>query len=821
MGVTSGRGGRGGGRHGNDGGRDSGYRGVRGDGAPGHRAGRQQASGYGDEFDHAGGQPVYGSGSAYGDRAAAYGERAGAYHDGRPVYGHGLDYADGGYGDGHGNGDQFAGERQATAFTGGGSGRRTSGRRARPGRRRGAFEWLRDYPAPVLSVVAIVACAALVAAGIGVNRMLTAAPAADASVNANCTLIVPANPLTAQGLATPYQLTATNPADGPCDEANGGQTAFVQGAVIDPATGQISVYDPLVVNAGTQPAVAPVLPTLPANAVVALWFGYNGDTLTLAGADENLGTTTATASAPADAATPTDSASPTDTGGTATSTATATPTATDTGAAAATATVSDTTGATQSGAALAAQDNQGNQGTQGEGNGAARASLQSVGSAPMPPSSYSSSGLLNASVTSVVSAASGNRRHQSPAPTASASGSTAPTASASASGTAVQTSTATPTATAPTATATATPTASATANPANGPAAAPVADAILQQAGCVAGQDFGGQFSSFTQVGACNAAAFFTAANAAISAGKLTVPSPGTAKDGLACMTTRSFALIDQDQSDNVTSEYLSSNGQIAQDNAANRSSLGGADVLFNGSDNGLLDLFVDPALGCSPWQVPNLADAGAPTTALPLDELQAAVWAGRNGSGPAALVPLNDPMTLDDNGNTSTDKTNTYRSLADMSPLPAGQSPATYCADMESIQGRRLQQDVNLFMNGPSPDPGAASNLFMFLAMRLQQSYANLNCGSFGIRNVVSTTADGNGVVVAACFLYRAAPRTAGPGNPTAGHRHCPATTGGQASASTPAQGGTGTGQPSSSPSPTGMSRSGVKRYYRHHHHG
>ncbi len=346
----------------------------------------------------------------------------------------------------------------------------------------------------------------------------------------------------------------------------------------------------------------------------------------------------------------------------------------------------------------------------------------------------------------------------------------------------------------------------------------------------MAGEDFGGQFSSFTQVGACNAPAFFTAVNAAISAGKLTVPSPGRAKDGLACMTTRSFGVIDQDQSDNVTTEYLSTgNGQTAQDNAANRASLGGASTMFNGSDNGLLDLFVDPALGCSPWQVPNLGDAGAPAPALPLDEIQAAVWAGRNGSGPAALVPLNDPMTLDDNGNTSTDKTNTYRSLVDMPQLPAGQSPATYCRDMETIQSRRLQQDVNLFMNGPSPDPGAASNLFMFLSMRLQQSYGNLNCGSFRMPNLVSTTADGNGVVVAACFLNRVAPRTAGPGNPMRGTRRCPATTGGgqasaSASASAPAQGGAagaGTAQPSASPSPSGMAPSAARHYYRHHHHG
>ena len=187
----------------------------------------------------------------------------------------------------------------ATAFLDGARG----DRRARAGRRRGGVGgWLSGYSAPVISVLAIVVCAAVVAAGLGVNQMLTARSAADATANPNCTLIVPANPLTAQGLATPYQLTATDPAAGPCDESNNNQTAFVQGAVLNAGTGQISIYDPLVVNAGTQPAVAPVVPTLPAGAVVAVWFGYNGNTLTLAGADQNLTTGTSAAATPTQAA---------------------------------------------------------------------------------------------------------------------------------------------------------------------------------------------------------------------------------------------------------------------------------------------------------------------------------------------------------------------------------------------------------------------------------------------------------------------------------------------------------------------------------------
>ena len=65
------------------------------------------------------------------------------------------------------------------------------------------------------------------------------------------------------------------------------------------------------------------------------------------------------------------------------------------------------------------------------------------------------------------------------------------------------------------------------------------------------------------------------------------------------------------------------------------------------------------------------------------------------------ALVPLNDSMTLDNDGNFNTDKTDAYRSSVDMAPLPAGESPGEYCSDLEQIQGSRLQEDVNLLIKG------------------------------------------------------------------------------------------------------------------------
>jgi hypothetical protein len=106
-------------------------------------------------------------------------------------------------------------------------------------------------------------------------------PAPPATPNPNCTLIVPKDALSAAGLATPYELTATDPGQGGCSESNTAQSAFVQAAIFDPATGSISIYNPLVIDKGSFPLVPPVVPTLPAGAIVATWFGYNGGDLTL------------------------------------------------------------------------------------------------------------------------------------------------------------------------------------------------------------------------------------------------------------------------------------------------------------------------------------------------------------------------------------------------------------------------------------------------------------------------------------------------------------------------------------------------------------
>ncbi|WP_316742172.1 hypothetical protein [Streptomyces sp. MK7] len=113
------------------------------------------------------------------------------------------------------------------------------------------------------------------------HRAAPARPGAAArKPDPNCTLLVPDNPLTARGLATPYRLVATDPAQGPCHEANPDQSAFVEAAILTP-NGKLTLYNPLVIDKGTRPAAPPARPSVPRGSTVGIWFGFNSAELTL------------------------------------------------------------------------------------------------------------------------------------------------------------------------------------------------------------------------------------------------------------------------------------------------------------------------------------------------------------------------------------------------------------------------------------------------------------------------------------------------------------------------------------------------------------
>ena len=282
----------------------------------------------------------------------------------------------------------------------------------------------------------------------------------------------------------------------------------------------------------------------------------------------------------------------------------------------------------------------------------------------------------------------------------------------------------------------------------------------LARAKCVDG--LGG--SLFGQVSYCNSVPFYAAADRDIASGKLRVPKAGRSPStGQPCPTTRSFQLVDQDPSDNVTTEYLlTADGRTAQDNAANKTRLENQNTITisNGSDNALLDNFILPALGCAAFTAPDLSDAGRPGTSQTLDELSAAA----SQRAPTALVPENDPMTMV-NGSLSVPKTNLYR-LGVGQPLVIGgpdepfddsraggqqaDTPANFCANMLNTQTAFIAADQARFSASPSPVPATGNNLFTFLAARLSASFTNLGCAAFGLKNTVSLTQDAQGAAIA-----------------------------------------------------------------------
>jgi hypothetical protein len=373
---------------------------------------------------------------------------------------------------------------------------------------------------------------------------------------------VPANPLSAKGLSTPYQLTGADgqsPEDSGCTMANAGALgAFVQATILNLSTGALENYEPLVITKGTTPAAPPVVPTLPANSIVTIDFGFNGTDLTQVGATRRA----------------------------------------------------------------------------------------------------------------------------------------------------------------------------------------------LRRGSCLDGLNG----SVFGQVSFCNGTAFFQAAQQLEAQGKLVVPSAGTSPvTGKPCPTTRDFTIVDQDPSDNVTSRYLlTDSGQTAQNNPQNTSALPGATVISNGSDNALLDSFVDPAIGCKPFEAPDLSAGGAPGSSQALDELSAA----KNQGAPIALVPENDEMVMI-GSNFSAAKTDLYRSNVGQTRVNAttnaSSSPAKFCQNMINVQTVFLKDSEATLTPQPTPVADVGNNLFTFMANRLNMSFDNLSCSTYGLTDPVTVTTDDNGAATGA----------------------------------------------------------------------
>jgi hypothetical protein len=283
----------------------------------------------------------------------------------------------------------------------------------------------------------------------------------------------------------------------------------------------------------------------------------------------------------------------------------------------------------------------------------------------------------------------------------------------------------------------------------------------LAQGNCVNGQ--GG--TVFGQVSFCNGINFFNTAHQMEAEGRLRVPSEGTSNKivasggalgtGQDCPVTQNFDMVDQDPSDNVTTQYLlnPATGQTAQATTSNVGNIAGSTLLLNGSDNTLLDTFMDPVLGCTPFQAPDLANNDQPTSSQALDEL----LSEKNPPRLDALVPENDEMVLDGNRNADAAKTNLYRMELGQATVSNAtnqtSSPQNFCQNMINLQTPFLQVNQTLLATGQSPVTAMGDNLLTFLANRLSMSFTNLGCQNFGLNNPVTVTLNGTGAAVAATF--------------------------------------------------------------------
>jgi hypothetical protein len=282
----------------------------------------------------------------------------------------------------------------------------------------------------------------------------------------------------------------------------------------------------------------------------------------------------------------------------------------------------------------------------------------------------------------------------------------------------------------------------------------------LAAANCVNGQ----AGSVFGQVSFCNGINFFSAVEKDERAGLLKVPSLGTSDKiipsggdlgtGRLCPVTRNFEVVDPGKSGNVTTEYLLNplTGQTAQDTTSNAGNIAGAELLFSQSEATVLDRFLDPVFGCTPFQAPDLANNDVPTGSWAMDE----IFSGAYQPKIAALVPENDQIVRSGD-ELDAAKTDLYREELGQAPI-SGQNneasdPEMYCQNIVDIQTPFLAANARLLGTGQSPVTAVGNNLLTFMANELNASFATLGCQHFGLTNPVTLTRNGAGVAVAATF--------------------------------------------------------------------
>ena len=242
---------------------------------------------------------------------------------------------------------------------------------------------------------------------------------------------------------------------------------------------------------------------------------------------------------------------------------------------------------------------------------------------------------------------------------------------------------------------------------------------------CINGLPNGTVFGQFAY---CNGVNFFKIVNTNINTGLLTIPPILNSRLGDICPTTRSFSIVDQDQSDNVLTSYIITQDlKVAQDTPTNTNNLQVLKIISNGSDNRLLNDFINPAIGCKSFTACNLVDNNIKQSSLALNEIQANLIPLIDTT---ALVPSFDPMVLN-YGIPSIEKINLYRNGVNQPNIIVidNNDNINYCNQMANLTPSFFINHQNELLNMISPITDIANNLINFMAFRFQQSWKILNC--------------------------------------------------------------------------------------------
>lgn len=254
----------------------------------------------------------------------------------------------------------------------------------------------------------------------------------------------------------------------------------------------------------------------------------------------------------------------------------------------------------------------------------------------------------------------------------------------------------------------------------------------------------------FEDLSFCNAKELFEAASGIVQ------ETLGTANDGQPCLTVRDWSIVDQEQADNVNTQYLllTNDNTTAQSTQKNREKLTEDGIpfkeLISGLDNRLI-VIMDDALDCTTPRIDSLDDIGNTFECLAVNEL----FAAANQLNPALVPGINPLIFRPDDPDLQQELVVAYREGV-FQDVDADSTGLEYCLKLAEFAPARYLSMQDIIRDIPSPDLKAADTLLNFLCSRHEKTFSEkqdkgLECNIItGLDPPVFGLKDDKGVAIA-----------------------------------------------------------------------